>query len=219
MFGAHCPFNPLFQLAESKVDTTRFNESVQWCRSAWDFESKKSELLAQFVCGLTVFIFIWGGLETVIKIIAPSGFDYEEAKRIGRKGDMIDRAIFFLKNKIASQNCVPLYDDMLTHLRLMIKKHPEYSEFGALFKEDAITNISGIGIHIVSLIRNSFAHGSAQLPFPENWGEQGFKFSETELTNLNLIETSSRIILLTIQMLLQAYFRDQHFKINIFKIF
>ena len=200
-----------------ELNTTRFDESVQWCEPAWHYESKRSKLLAHFITRLTVFNFIWGCLETVIKIIAPGGFNYELARQIGIKGDMIDRAIYYLKMKIIPFHRIPLYDDLLADFRLLIRKHANYSKLEKQFKENEMISLAGLGIHIIRMVRNDFAHGSAQLPSPDDWGEHGASFSEAETIYLDLIEISSRIVLLTIQMLLLSYYGGQHFLVNSLK--
>lgn len=200
-----------------ELNTTRFDETVQWCETTWHYESKRSNLLANFTTRLTVFNFVWGCLETVIKIIAPGGFNYELARQIGIKGDMIDRAIYYLKMEIVPFHRIPLYDDLLADFRLLIKKHANYSKLEKQFKENEMISLAGLGIYIIRMVRNDFAHGSARIPTPDDWGEDGTSFSEAETIYLDLIDISSRIVLLTIQMLLLAYYGGQHFKVSTLK--
>jgi len=199
------------------INTSKFDDSILYCGSAWEYEVKRKEILTHLVTKLSIFNFTWGGFETVVKVIAPSGISIEQAKKLGRKNEIVDRAIYFLKQEYDPMPLVPLYDETVAKLRLMLKEHPGYFELGKRFKEDEITSISGIGLHIVRMIRNDFAHGSADLPIPSDWGEKGSAISLSEQLNLDIIDTSSRILLLTIQMLLLAHYKQQDFTVDILK--
>jgi hypothetical protein len=199
------------------MDITRFDESVLYCGAAWEYESKRNELLTRLVTKLSVFNFIWGGLETVIKTISPDHLDIELAKKLRRKNEVVDRAILFLKHEYDPMPRLSLYDEMVFQLRQLLSQHPSYSEFSRFFREDEITSISGLGFHIVRKIRNDFAHGSAKLPEPSNWGESGAKVTTSEQIHLDVIEISSRILLLTIQMLLLAFYNPPSFSVSVLK--
>jgi hypothetical protein len=189
-----------------EIDTSRFDETVMWCGPAWDYESKRSELLTQVGTQLTVFNFVWGGFETVIKVIAPPCVP----RHIKRRRTVIDDALFYLKNEYEPTPRVALYDDVLAELRLILKEYPHYDLDGE-FKEHSFSGMSGLGAHIVRIIRNDFAHGSARLPIPHDWGSD--KILDSERPYPELIGISSRILLLTAQMLLLAHLKDEKIKI------
>jgi len=199
------------------LNINKFDESVLYCGAASEYESKRNELLTHLVTKLSVFNFIWGGLETVIKIISPTHLDIELAKKLKRKNEVVDRAIFYLKQEYDPMSRIPMYDEIVSQLRLLLAKHPSYSELNKFFQEDEITSISGLGFHIVRKIRNDFAHGSAELPIPDNWGEKGSTITTSEQLNLDIIEISSRILLLTIQMLLLAFYKSKNFSVDFLK--
>src|SRR5690554_6651060 len=50
-----------------EINTSRFDESVQLCRPAWEYQSERSDLMTKFTTQLTTFNFIWGGFETAIQ--------------------------------------------------------------------------------------------------------------------------------------------------------
>lgn len=189
-----------------EIDTSRFDETVMWCGPAWDYESKRSELLTQVGTQLTIFNFVWGGFETVIKVIAPPYVP----NHIKRRRTVIDDALFYLKNEYEPALRVALYDKVLAELRLILENHPHY-DLGNEFKEHDFSGISGVGAHIVRIIRNDFAHGSARLPIPHDWETN--KISDSEQPYSELIEISSRILLLTIQMLLVSNLKGEEIKI------
>ena len=195
---------------EVKIDTSRFDETVMWCESVWSYESKRSKLLTQVGTQLTIFNFVWGGFETVIKIIAPPYVP----RHIKRRRTVIDDALFYLKNEYEPTLRVALYDDVIAKLRSILKEHPHY-DLDDEFKEHSFSGISGVGAHIVRIIRNDFAHGSARLPTPHNW--ESDKMLNSERPYPELIGVSSLVLLLTIQMLLLACLRDKEIKICYFR--
>ena len=199
------------------LNINKFDETVLYCRTAWEYESKRNELLTQSVTKLSIFNFIWGGLETIIKVISPNQLDIELARKLRRRNGIVDRAIFFLKQKYDPLPCVPMYDELISQFRLVLAKHPSYSYLNKFFREDELTSLSGLGLHIIRQIRNDFAHGSAKMPIPEYWGEKGNTITASEQLHLDVIEMSSRILLLTVQMLLLAFYKSQHFSVDILK--
>lgn len=191
-----------------EINTSRFDETVVWCGSAWEYESKRSTLLTQVATRLTTFNFIWGAFETVIKIINPPPVP----SSIKKRAYAIDNAIFYLKNEYDSSPRIPLYDDTLAQLRLVLHSHSQYQSLDNEFKIDSFRSIPGLGAHIVRIIRNDFAHGSATFPEPDDWGSTDIL--DSELRHFALIEISSRLILLTIQMMLLAHLKSTHFTVE-----
>lgn len=51
------------------VDTGYFDDSIMFCGSAYEYQRARSAELSYLVQQLTVFNFVWGSLETVIKLI------------------------------------------------------------------------------------------------------------------------------------------------------
>ena len=72
----------------------------------------------------------------------------------------------------------------------------------------------GLGLHIVRKIRNDLAHGSAVMPIPDDWGEQAAGLSHSEERHPYLIDTCTRILLLTIQMFLLIWTRGDKIIVN-----
>ncbi|MBN1877915.1 MAG: hypothetical protein JXA33_27085 [Anaerolineae bacterium] len=191
-----------------EINTSRFDETVMWCSSAWEYESKRSELLTQIATHLTTFNFVWGSFESVIKIINP----LQVPPSVKKRAYAIDNAIFYLKNEFDPSPRIPLYDDTLAQLRSVLHSHSQYQGLDNEFKIDSFKSMSGLGIHIVRIIRNNFAHGSAKFPEPNDWDSNAILDSESQ--HLALIEISSRIILLSIQMMLLAHFKSTHFTVE-----
>ena len=186
------------------VDTGRFDESVVWCRPRWEFESQRSVLLSRLAAQLTVFSFVWGSFETITKLIDPP----RVPKRVkpGRTS-LVDEAVFYLKNHFEPMPLPAFYDVILADFRETLNGMPRYGNLSEEFRIRPFVGISGIGVHVVRGIRNKFAHGAMRMPLPEGW-------SRTIPLDVELIGLSTRIVLLTIQMLLLAYFKGDHFAVD-----
>jgi len=78
------------------------------------------------------------------------------------------------------------------------------------FSVSSYMGSSGIGIKLVSKIRNKFAHGSEKFPEPEGWGSHSSCDSR-------LILAATRIVLLSMQIALIAYFRNVDFYVDCLK--
>jgi len=190
-------------IVHTEVDTTRFDESVQWCRSAWEYESERSKLLSFLTTELAVFSFIWGALETLIKVINPP----RVPANLKPRASDIDRAIYFLKTQYEPSKPIPPYQDTVGGIRQILKSLPDYGDLSETFRLEPFMGISGVGLHVVRKIRNRFAHGTMRFPSPEGWGD-------SDPPHVELIQTSCRIVLLSIQMLLDAHFRDDQFLLD-----
>lgn len=191
-----------------EINTSRFDESVMYCGGAWEYEAKRSELLTQMGTRLTSFNFIWGGFETVIKLINPPYVP----RNIKKRRTVIDDAVFYLKNKYEPTPPISQYDETVAQLRLLLRVHPNYHGLEKEFRIHSFIGISGLGAHIVRIIRNDFAHGSATLPKPNEWSSKNL--IDSELSHLEVIEVSSRILLLTIQMLLLAHLKGRQLTVS-----
>lgn len=198
-----------------EVDTTKHDFSLSYCGNAWDYEEKRSQLLSELATKLTTFNFIWGAIETVIKVISPKGFDYSLGKKLKRKGDFVDRGVYYLRTQYNQTPILEDYSQTLAEFRLMIEKS-NFKNLQNCFHLDEMTSISGLAFHIIRMIRNSFAHGSTLFPDPEDWGEKNNNLSEEEKVHTEIIELSSRLLLFTIQMLILAYYKDQNLSVFVY---
>ncbi len=186
-----------------EVDTSRFDDSVMWCGLAGEFESKRSELLSCFATQLTVFSFVWGGFETIAKLIDPP----RVPKEVKSNSSLVDAAIFYLKNEYDPMPFLAFYDSVLADLRQALEAIPDYDDLSEDFRIQPFMGFSGVGLHIVRKVRNRFAHGTMRMPMPDGW-------NGTAPLDVELIGLSTRIVLLTIQMLLLAYFKNDQFTVD-----
>lgn len=178
------------------------------CSMAGKHQAKRSELLGDLTTQLTVFNMIWNALESVGRVVGPRVVP----KQLSKKANLIDNLLFYLKEYYEPSQGIEGYEQTISLLKRLMSEHPDHSESISAFNLPPHVGVSGAGAHVVRTIRNTFAHGDIVLPDVEEW--ETAELLRNERLHGEMIRVSSRIILFTIQMLLLAYFRDRHFKVD-----
>lgn len=190
---------------EVEVRTGMHEPTPMLCKQARKYEGKRSELLKAFVRDLTIFNFLWGSLESAVRQVNPKGFDNERAEE---KFDMThnrpNMGIYFLRNGYDLQDPVAGYLPALDQLKNIIKRVGDHEWTLEKLEVHEYMGETGHGLFLVSQIRNDFAHGSAVVPRPDSWRGS---LSASERKRTKLVRISSRILLLTIQMMMIAVHR------------
>lgn len=190
---------------EVEVRTGMHEPAPMLCKQARKYEDKRSELLRGFVRDLTIFNFFWGSLESTVRQINPKGFDNERAEnKFNMRHNRPNMGIYFLRNNYDPEDPVVGYLPALDELKTVIKRVGDHEWTLEELEVHDYMGESGHGLFLVSQIRNDFAHGSTVVPRPDSW--QG-SVSASERQRADLVRTSSRILLLTIQMMLIAVYR------------
>ena len=180
-----------------KVRTTKHDYDIIYCGSACEYEEKRSELLSLLTTQLTIFNFVWGGFESVTKLFLPEK----------QRKSVVDPTIHLLKKHYGSEPFLAFYGDQLIALYRYLEDDTYYNQYCTAFKLHNVDDLPGLGLHVVRKIRNELAHGSAVMPLPDDWGEKSKKLLPSEHRHLDLVNTCTRVILLTIQMLLLVHVR------------
>jgi hypothetical protein len=173
-----------------KLDTARYDSSIVFCSTAADYANESSVYLSNLSRELTTFSFIWGAFEAIVEILIPTA--------TWEKYGKVNSACYFLKQKYREQP--------LDGYKFLLKKL--ISIYGHVDCKKSFLNLVGQGIYIVYRIRNKFAHGSL------SFGYHSEEYKSPEYTDVNLINLSSRIVLLTIQMMLIANFNGKSIKLS-----
>ena len=181
-----------------KVTTAKHDDTVAYCGTAMAYEDKRSELLSNLATRLTIFNFVWGSFESVAKTLLGD-----------KRSSIVDRAINFLKQNYISSPPIAGYKDALRDLAALIKDDSTYEVSSDAFKIKGPADLNGLGLHVVRKIRNDLAHGSANLPRPDDWGQGDTNSQSSERRHLKLIDTCTRLVLLTVQMLLLVHVREK----------
>lgn len=171
------------------------NGDTMMCSSAWEYASARAEISQLAMKETVVFNFLWGAFETVVKLIGPTDL---QAKKFG----LVRACYRYIAERHEGVPLVPAYLDALRDLRELLKQTESLINIEGEFALKGDMCRAGLGIYVVSRLRNKLAHGASALPEPDDWGplaEQNVPAEEHEF--VRLVATSSRIVLLTIQML------------------
>lgn len=188
------------------IDTTKYDDCLAYCGKAWDYEEAKSELMSSLTAELVRFHFAWGALESLLAEFVPQA----NIKKFGK----INALCGYLKSSKLEGLLPNGYLDECDHLYELMQEIGQYKKNNALAlpekgkqsRKDHI-DITGVGVYSVYMVRNNFAHGSMTFPEPEDYGE-GAK------SNKELIVVSTRIVLMTMIMLLINDIKNDDFALN-----
>lgn len=175
-------------------DGISYDDSFYWCRPSYEYEIAKQEIHNELVAELIQFNFIWSGLECLINEL-----DLENCPNYPGK---INNTCYYLKLNYEPFNSLKLYSDLIIQLQHFLEKN-HYLNLLNRFTPKEYIGHSGIGLSVVYKLRNQFAHGDFVFPEPEDWTFK--KPYEKEI-----IHISSRIILLSIQMLMITFYKDRN---------
>lgn len=184
-----------------------FDSFSQWCGPAIEYENERSKYNSCLILELTRFNFIWSGLEAYV--------DSQFFPACPDKRGKINSVNYFLKkNYLNKYPPMEHYSKLLSYLNELLVKHNGFGDASELFQENNCISNELIGLKVVYKIRNLFAHGA----FEFNDSEY---FEDDILDNLKLsrpieipiIIASSKIILITMQMLLLASNMNLKFKV------
>lgn len=176
--------------------SAKYDEDVMWCNPAIEYEQEKSILHSKLICELTRFNFIWGGLEAFV-----NNLTLPECPKKRGKGKYSDVNYFLKAVYLENYAVLSYHNELLKFIQVLIDKSPSYSKASQLFCEDTCTSKELVGLKVVYSIRNNFAHGAFQFPEPENYSLQ-------KPLDIPIIVSSSKIVLLYIQMLCIAYYKN-----------
>jgi hypothetical protein len=188
-------------ITEVKYISDLYDDYVQWCGTAIEYENAKSDFHSKLIRELTRFNFIWGGFEA-----------YYDSLELGecpnpRKRGIVNTVNYHLKVKYENNfPPLPYYNETVEHLKKLISKNEWYGKTNDLFSGDYCSSESLIGLKVVYKIRNSFAHGAFRFSEPEGW------HYETPY-DIGIINTSSRILLMTMQMIILSVVKELKLKV------
>lgn len=179
-------------------DTSYLDPGLDYCSGAARYESNRDQILESMVHQLSIFSFVWGSLESLL-----NSLDYPALP--GRpKNGKIREACWYLKNRFEPKPLIYPYLEQLGSFYEQIREEQMreiLSKGEILPKLDEETGFSGLGLAMVYKLRNEFAHGSLSMPLPDEENEPQF-------LERNVIACATRIVLLSIQMLIAAKYKD-----------
>ena len=180
------------------VDWIRFDASFGWCSGADSYEFAKEKILRRFVTNLTVFTYTWGAVEAAIEAVSPP-FHPDKSKR-----GKISNACNFLCTYFRNRLTITPYLEVVSQFYGLVSKSPSYGELTDQFATQDRIGPEGFGLFAVYKLRNKFAHGNMVFPAPD---AQHRSISDAP----SVIECATRIVLLSIQMLVLIHCADKGF--------
>lgn len=93
-----------------KIKTAKHDQTVLYCRGAFEYEEKRSELLSYLTTKLTIFNFVWNSFESVTKVFLDR-----------KRESIVNQAIRFLKRNYGSEPSLAFYNDHLCSLSKYIE--------------------------------------------------------------------------------------------------
>jgi hypothetical protein len=176
-------------IASVDVDSFKHDPGSYLCGAAFEYEDAQAELRKVFAERLTVFAFVWSGLEAAIDVVDPPG-------RPGERGK-IRRTCRFLQDKFECHGLAQGLSDEVVRFQALARDC--VGMHAVERRVDSVSDIGaeGLGLYLVYELRNQFAHGAIAFPQPD---------SENQATSphRDLIECATRIVLMQLQMLLIA---------------
>lgn len=179
-----------------KFDLSKYDKNIGWCGHADLYADKRDLLFQLFVTEIGFFNFLWGSLEALIDIIDPPHVPQFRGK--------INNSCNYIKNYFP--NKMPCYLEILSDLLNCIQSIPMYSKLSAEFKLRPFVNINGVALFVIYKIRNRLAHGALHFPELVDYEDNVENYEEVKLIRL-----CSRLVLLSIQMLVASYYNDKDF--------
>jgi hypothetical protein len=195
-----------FQIAsgivEVKYVSDLHDDSMFQCNPSMEYEDAKSDFHSRLIRELTRFSFIWGGFESYCDAYPFSPCPAE------KKRGSVNAVNHFLKTTyLDNYSVIPFYDEVIEHLKKIIGKNPWHGNTNELFSSDACTSDKVSGLKAVYKIRNSFAHGALKFSEPDGWGD-------VKPYDIGIINTSSKVLLMTLQMLLLSRTTNLKLKVS-----
>lgn len=180
-----------------EVDLIQFDHGFGYCRDADNYSMAREELMNGFVSELSRFNFVWVGLESCLNNINPP--KHPDKSKRGK----VSNACYFLQKYFEIRPLPSFLCEEVSAFRLAANSCLGYESVENRFNR---SEGAGYGLFTVYELRNLFAHGSLSFPEPD---EENQPISDHK----DMVSHATRIVLLSIQMLLLAYFKHSDLEI------
>jgi hypothetical protein len=188
-------------------NTFEFDRTVGFCESADDFRDEHDDLREALVHKLTMFLFCWAALESFVTAANLPPIKLLKGKAFGK----IQRLGAFISSKFKGQTLEEL-SEVVSCLKCTIARSElsdDLTPGGAL---PSFVGPPAEGIHLVYQLRNAFAHGDFRVPWPAQNGRP-----VTSHPDVAVVGASTKVVLLTIQILALCYF-DQSRRVELIEV-
>ena len=184
-----------------EVNTIQYDLGFGYCSGADEFAMSRETLLSEFVSRLSVFSFVWGGFEAAL-----DNFRIPKHVERSKRGKIAD-ACRYISRWYQTRFEISPYHEEVAEFRTALEKCDGYGKIGARFEAASDIGVAGMGLYAVYVFRNQFAHGCLRFPYPD--GENRAISSHGDL-----VSHATRIVLLSLQMLLCIHYHSSGDKIE-----
>lgn len=175
-----------------QLSTIQYNPGFGWCSHSDQYNISRQELLEATVKQLSIFNFAWGALESIIDYIAPP--------KTSHRSEKVKDTCIYIEANFSTHKEIMHLECVTKDFRLSASNCLGLEKVNRRFNlSQPLTGLS-TGLYTVYGLRNLFAHGSFIFPEPD---EDILPISE----HSKMISHATRIVLLSIQMLLLAHYR------------
>ena len=166
-----------------------------------DYEYSKSDILTPLMSDVLFFLYVWGALESTIELLNLPKLP----KHINLNSNNINKAIYFI-GTILQPKEMPFYNEIIDQTFIEIEQLATTSPIYKSLEKKIINSQNNtakklnmemaniLGLIVAKSVRNRLFHGDLMMPEPEE-----------EALN-RLLSKSNRLLLLSIQQLLLAYY-------------
>lgn len=188
----------------SRIEQVKYNGylydySMGFCRD--DYSDAIHQLNNKLLPELVFFNFAYCGLESLITTL--------EIHDSRKPGKILSATKYISKHFEPLNIRLKYYEECILHLKSLLSKKniltKEKYTSEKVFATTENTSFHGVGLSVIYKIRNDFAHGSFLFPEPED-------FSFEKPFEIDIYATASRVVLLSYQILLMAFYKTCNFK-------
>lgn len=177
-------------IKQLNYDGIRYDSSFYMCQPAYEYEVEKQSLYQRLVTEITLFSYLYSGLEGIISTL--------DLPKCPNQNGKINAASFYLKSSFtALSNPILNYSETVKLCEIMYR-HSFDSEYSIFSELQQCVSLQGFGLKLLYRMRNKIMHGDFFFPEP-------LEHSQPEIVNL-----CSRLVLMTVQMLVLAYRRGYY---------
>lgn len=174
------------------LDTIKYNQSFGWCAPADDLDLARDKLLPIFTTKLAIFNFVWGVLESTIDIVKPPK-NLDKSKQ----GKIRDACLWL--SSFDKSEPIPELLTQTTLFRALALKSIGYERVEKRISATDELGSTGVGLYAVYELRNLFAHGNMEFPYPDG-------NNLPVCAEIDLVDCATRIVLFSIQLLMLKHF-------------
>ncbi len=180
-----------------EINIIQFDQGFGYCSHADQYSMAREELMRRFVSEFSRFNFVWGSLESCLNNIKPP--KHPDKSKQGK----ISNACYYLQEYFKLKPTLSFLGEEFSAFRLAASSCFGYESVEKRFD---LSRGAGCGLFTVYELRNLFAHGSLRFPEPN---DENQPISDHQ----HMVSHATRIVLLSMQMLLLAYFKHSDLEI------